>query len=94
MPAPVAIQFDIAVANAQMREITPQLEFVGRVKAIDKVDLRARVAGYTSGMLSQRGRFSQQYGYFEARMRWTRGTGIWPAFWLLRHHIAVRGMRK
>ena len=26
---------------------------------------------------------SFQYGYFEARMRWTKGAGSWPAFWLL-----------
>lgn len=43
-----------------------------------------RNLGYTSGMLTQRSRFVQQYGYFEARMRWTAGNGIWPAFWLLR----------
>jgi chitodextrinase/beta-glucanase (GH16 family) len=26
---------------------------------------------------------SFQYGYFEARMRWTKGAGAWPGFWLL-----------
>jgi len=26
---------------------------------------------------------SFQYGYFEARMTWTKGAGSWPAFWLL-----------
>ena len=39
---------------------------------------------YSSGMITQRGRYTQRYGYFEARMRWTGGRGIWPAFWLLR----------
>jgi beta-glucanase (GH16 family) len=43
-----------------------------------------RNLAYSSGLITQRGRFVQQYGYFEARMRWTKGTGIWPAFWLLR----------
>jgi hypothetical protein len=38
---------------------------------------------YSSGMITTRRRFAQQYGYFEARMRWTTGQGIWPAFWLL-----------
>lgn len=38
---------------------------------------------YSSGMISSRGRFSQKYGYFEIRARWTGGKGIWPAFWLL-----------
>jgi len=39
---------------------------------------------YSSGMITQRGRFAQRYGYFEVRMRWTGGRGVWPAFWLLR----------
>jgi hypothetical protein len=24
-----------------------------------------------------------RYGYFEARMKWTKGNGAWPVFWLL-----------
>jgi F5/8 type C domain/Glycosyl hydrolases family 16 len=28
-------------------------------------------------------------GYFEARMRWTKGNGAWPAFWLLSYRHAV-----
>lgn len=38
---------------------------------------------YSSGMISSRGRFSQRYGYFEIRARWSGGKGLWPAFWLL-----------
>jgi beta-glucanase (GH16 family) len=34
------------------------------------------VTTYSSGR-------SFQYGYFEARMRWTKGPAAWPAFWLL-----------
>jgi beta-glucanase (GH16 family) len=28
-------------------------------------------------------------GYFEARMKWTKGNGAWPGFWLLSHRHAV-----
>jgi hypothetical protein len=28
------------------------------------------------------GRFGQTYGYFEARLKFTSGKGLWPAFWL------------
>jgi beta-glucanase (GH16 family) len=32
-----------------------------------------------------------KYGYFEARMKWTKGNGAWPAFWLLSNAWARRG---
>jgi beta-glucanase (GH16 family) len=38
---------------------------------------------YTSARLTTAGRFSQQYGRFEARMKLPRGQGMWPAFWML-----------
>jgi beta-glucanase (GH16 family) len=43
-----------------------------------------RNLAYKSGLLTTRGLFAQQHGYFEVRMRFTGGRGVWPAFWLLR----------
>lgn len=40
-------------------------------------------SSYTSGRLLTKGKFEQQYGRFEARMRLPWGQGIWPAFWML-----------
>jgi len=37
---------------------------------------------YTTAVLSTRGKFSQQYGRFEARMKIPYGKGLWPGFWL------------
>lgn len=38
---------------------------------------------YSSGVITTRGGFQQKYGYFEFRARWSKGKGLWPAFWLL-----------
>jgi beta-glucanase (GH16 family) len=38
---------------------------------------------YQSGRVVSWNHFSQQYGYFEARIKMPPGAGMWPAFWLL-----------
>jgi beta-glucanase (GH16 family) len=43
---------------------------------------------YTSARLKTLGKFSQQYGKFEARIKIPTGQGIWPAFWLLGENFA------
>jgi len=42
---------------------------------------------FTSGRISTKGLFEQQYGRFEAKMKMPWGPGIWPAFWLLGSNI-------
>jgi beta-glucanase (GH16 family) len=38
---------------------------------------------FTSARINTLGKFSQQYGHFEARIQIPSGQGMWPAFWLL-----------
>lgn len=38
---------------------------------------------YTSGFLDTFGKWTQRYGYFEARMKLPRSPGLWPAFWTM-----------
>jgi len=42
---------------------------------------------YTSARLLTKGKFTQKYGKFEARVKIPAGQGIWPAFWLLGDNI-------
>jgi membrane fusion protein (multidrug efflux system) len=45
----------VLFATAEMRDITPATEFVGRIKATDRVDLRARVEGFLGPRLFKDG---------------------------------------
>jgi beta-glucanase (GH16 family) len=38
---------------------------------------------YSSARLITKGKFTQQYGKVEARMKLPRGKGLWPAFWMM-----------
>ena len=42
---------------------------------------------YTSARMLTKGKFEFQYGYVEARISLPRGSGIWPAFWMLGYNI-------
>jgi len=46
---------------------------------------------YGSARLKTKGKFEQQLGRFEARIRIPRGQGIWPAFWMLGADIDAVG---
>jgi beta-glucanase (GH16 family) len=46
---------------------------------------------YTSARLNTSGKFSQQYGLFEARIQIPEGQGVWPAFWMLGNNIGSVG---
>jgi beta-glucanase (GH16 family) len=50
-----------------------------------------RVRNYTSARLKSQGRFAQEYGRFEARIKVPYGRGIWPAFWLLGDDFPTAG---
>ncbi len=38
---------------------------------------------YASGAITTMGKWTQTYGYWEARVKMTSGPGTWPAYWLL-----------
>jgi beta-glucanase (GH16 family) len=58
------------------------------------ITARAEMSGmsaYSSARLTTKGHFSRAYGRFEARMRLTSGTGLWPAFWIMGDDIDAVG---
>jgi beta-glucanase (GH16 family) len=46
--------------------------------------------GFTSARIKTKGKFSQAYGRFEARIKTPTGPGIWPAFWMLGSNIDTK----
>ena len=50
-----------------------------------------RRRSYTSARIKTHGRFSQQYGRFEARIQIPAGKGMWPAFWMLGDDFSAVG---
>ena len=46
---------------------------------------------YTSGRLKTLGKFAQQEGRFEARIKIPKGRGVWPAFWMEGADVATAG---
>lgn len=47
-------------------------------------------SGFTSARIKTKGKFSQAYGRFEARIKTPTGPGIWPAFWMLGSNIDTK----
>lgn len=47
-------------------------------------------AGFTSARIKTKGKFSQAYGRFEARIKTPSGPGLWPAFWMLGANIDTK----
>lgn len=43
--------------------------------------------GFTSARLETLGRFDQQYGRIEARIKMPAGQGLWPAFWMMGSNV-------
>ncbi|MGE0537579.1 MAG: family 16 glycosylhydrolase [Pirellulales bacterium] len=68
------------VINGELQDYLPGQVTVGGGVA----RMRAEPAGarYKSGVISSFGKFSQAYGFFEARLKWPAGPGTWPTFWL------------
>lgn len=49
---------------------------------------------FLSGAISTHEKFSQKYGYFEARIRIPSATGTFPAFWLFHENRAWEGTQR
>lgn len=46
-------------------------------------DPSRKESDYATGFLESYGKFTQRYGYFEARMKLPTAPGLWPAFWMM-----------
>lgn len=72
-----------AAANPFLAERVPTVgEQHGRGISYGRLDSLLKRQPFLSGALSSHGKFSQKYGYFEARIRIPSHPGTFPAFWL------------
>lgn len=53
------------------------------VQNTDWVGYKGATKSYASGAIQTWNKWTQAYGYFEARIKMSSGKGTWPAFWLL-----------
>ena len=58
----------------------PNLRLDGNGYLVIEARRELAVGKWTSGRMSTRGLFTQQYGRFEARIKLPKGQGLWPAF--------------
>lgn len=47
---------------------------------------------YTSGLVQSYDKWTQRYGYFEARVKLPTARGLWPAFWMMPDRGAQSGL--
>jgi beta-glucanase (GH16 family) len=81
---------DVAQGGAQAINNEQQAYVPGNVQMVPGVGARLQVKKepfltqpYTSSEIITQGHFAQAYGYFEMKVRFPDGNGLWPAFWLL-----------
>ena len=54
-------------------------------------DPKQKRSAYASGFLETYGKWTQRYGYFEARMKLPTAPGLWPSFWMMPDRGAALG---
>jgi membrane fusion protein, multidrug efflux system len=78
-PAPAAVP--VGIVTAEKKSITPSLEFVGRIEAINRVEVKARVTGYLDALIFKEGDtvkegaplYHIEKGLFEAAVKQAQG---------------------
>lgn len=78
-PAPTAVP--VGTVMAEKKSITPSLEFVGRIEAINRVEVKARVTGYLDALVFKEGDtvkdgaplYHIEKGLFEAAVKQAEG---------------------
>ncbi len=54
-------------------------------------DTEDKETDYASGHADTYGKWTQRYGYFEARMKLPEANGLWPAFWMMPDRGIAKG---
>lgn len=85
---------DPSIINNELQAYRPENVTVANGICVIKAEKRTaqnlaygghtgRTMNYASGEIITYNKWTQAYGYFEARVKMATGAGTWPAFWLL-----------
>jgi beta-glucanase (GH16 family) len=70
--------------NNEKQSYAPENAIVRDGRLILRAERKRREGmPFTSGMVASHDKFTQKYGWFEARIKVPKGRGLWPAFWML-----------
>ena len=85
------------IRNNELQYYTSRKEnHIVRNGCLEIIALKEAYKGsdYTSASINTKGKASWKYGRIEARMKFSKGQGIWPAFWMLGTNINEVGWPK
>lgn len=92
--APVYDPFQFDGSTLSIRAIKNPMQTSTNKLTYGSLEQMSTQQTFLSGALSTHEKFSQKYGYFEARIKIPSATGTFPAFWLLHDKEADEGTQR
>lgn len=92
--APVFNPFKFNGNRLAIQAIKNPLKTSNDKRSYGSLDEMVSQQNFLSGVIASHGKFSQKYGYFEARIKIPSHVGAFPAFWLFHERRAWEGTQR